>query len=65
MVAADQIKGAFSEKTWQAFWQTAVEAKDVKDIAKSLGMSVGAIYVAKSRVLARIRQEVEALETSE
>jgi len=63
MVAADQIKGAFAETTWQAFWQTAVEAKDVKDVARSLDISIGALYVAKSRVLARIRQEVRKLET--
>ena len=61
MLAADRIKGSFSPATWQAFWQTAVEVKNVKEVAESLGMSVGAAYVAKSRVLARMRQEVERL----
>jgi RNA polymerase sigma-70 factor (ECF subfamily) len=61
-VASEKIKSSFAESTWQAFWQTAVEAKDVKEVAQSLGMSVGAVYVAKSRVLARIRQEVDQLE---
>jgi RNA polymerase sigma-70 factor (ECF subfamily) len=62
--AAEQIRGTLAEATWQAFWQTAVEAGSAKDVARSLGISVGAVYVAKSRVAARIRQEVQKLEAS-
>lgn len=62
IVVVEQIKGVFTETTWQAFWQTAVEAKNVKEVAQTLGMSMGAVYVARSRVLARVRQEVEKLE---
>lgn len=61
-VAAENIKNTFAEQTWQAFWQTTVEDRTVKEVAETLGISVGAIYVAKSRVLARLRQEVERLE---
>lgn len=61
-VAAENIKCSFAEATWQAFWQTTVDGRDAKQVAHSLGMSVGAVYVAKSRVLAQLRQEVERLE---
>lgn len=60
-MAMEKIKGEFQEKSWQAFWRTAVEGEGVADVSKSLSMSAGAIYVAKSRVLARLKEEVDAL----
>jgi RNA polymerase sigma-70 factor (ECF subfamily) len=64
--AAGQVRGAFSEQTWQAFWLTAVEGRSGQEVADELGMSIGAVYVARSRVLARLTkaiQEVQAGET--
>ena len=61
--AAERVRPRFSDTTWQAFWQTAVEEKGAADVAHALGISVGALYVARSRVLARLRTEVESLET--
>jgi RNA polymerase sigma factor (sigma-70 family) len=61
-VAAKQIQGDFQEGTWQAFWRTAVEGQDVKDVSRALGLSPGAVYVAKSRVLARLREQVKQLQ---
>jgi RNA polymerase sigma-70 factor (ECF subfamily) len=57
--AAGRVRGAFSETVWQAFWQTGVEARPVKEVALSLGMSIGTVYQYKSRVVARIRREIE------
>ena len=54
--AAQQVRGGFEQSTWKAFWQTAVDGKPAKDVAASLGISVGAVYIAKSRVLARLRE---------
>ena len=51
--------GAFSETIWQAFWRTGVEGRPVKEVAVALGMSVGTVYQYKSRVVARIRREIE------
>jgi RNA polymerase sigma-70 factor (ECF subfamily) len=63
--AADRIRGQFQEPTWQAFWRTGVEGEDVRSVARSLGLSPGAVYVARSRVMARLRKEIEAVEGTE
>ncbi len=54
--AADQARGAFQPSTWQAFWQTAVEGKTGPQVAKTLGLSVAAVYLAKGRVMERLKQ---------
>ena len=59
--AAQQVRLAFEDATWQAFWQTAVEGKPAKEVAARLGMTVGAVYIAKSRVLGRIKEQVAQL----
>ena len=59
--AAEQVQHEFTEPTWQAFWRTGVENRPVADVARELGLSVGAVYVARSRVLGRLRQYVEQL----
>lgn len=61
--AAEQVRGSFQETTWQAFWQTAVEGKKPGDVAAALGISIGAVYIARSRVLARLREQVQELQT--
>jgi RNA polymerase sigma-70 factor (ECF subfamily) len=63
--AAEQIRGEFQQSTWQAFWETNVEGKDTKSVAKSLGMSIGAVYIARSRVLARLKKQVRKIEEDE
>jgi RNA polymerase sigma-70 factor (ECF subfamily) len=60
--AAEQVRGRFQDTTWQAFWQTAVEGKSGKEVAAALGMTVAAVYLAKSRVMARLREQVQQLE---
>jgi RNA polymerase sigma-70 factor, ECF subfamily len=52
------IRDEFEARTWQAFWLTAVEGRSPKDVAAELGMSGGAVRVAKSRVLHRLRAEL-------
>jgi RNA polymerase sigma-70 factor (ECF subfamily) len=60
--AAEHVRACVDESTWQAFWQTAVEGKSGRDVAEAVGLSVGAVYVAKSRVLARLKQQVEHIQ---
>ena len=64
-LAMDRIKGEFQDKTWQAFWLMAVEGQSAAEVGRRVGLSPGAIYVAKSRVLARLKDEVEALRQQE
>ena len=63
--AAQQIESHFQASTWQAFWQTAVEGKSGKEVAQALGMTVAAVYLAKSRVLARLREQIQELDPAE
>jgi len=59
--AAERVREEFQESTWQAFWMTAVDGLSAKDAGSKLKMSPGAVYVAKSRVIARLREEIETL----
>jgi DNA-directed RNA polymerase specialized sigma24 family protein len=58
----DLIKLEFKDHTFQAFWRVAADGRSAADVAEELGMSVPAVYTAKSRVLNRLREEAEALE---
>jgi RNA polymerase sigma-70 factor (ECF subfamily) len=60
-VAAEQVRLEFENPTWQAFWRTAVKGQPAKEAAEGLGMSVGAVYIARSRVLSRIKEKVAQL----
>ena len=60
--AAREIRDEFRPSTWQAFWRTAVEGHQIKRTAEQLGISVGAAYTARSRVMARLKQKVRQLE---
>jgi RNA polymerase sigma factor (sigma-70 family) len=59
--AADEIRGEFTPATWQAFWLTAIGGRPPKEVAEELGLSVGAVYIARSRVMARLRKQVQRL----
>lgn len=59
------VKQDVEAKTWAAFESTSVVGNDAASTAKELGMSPGAVYVAKSRVIARLRIEIERLQAEE
>ena len=63
--AANRVRKEFQPATWDAFWKTAVEDKPATDVANELAISVGAVYIAKSRVLARLRDEIKLVEDDE
>lgn len=60
--AAKRVRKTTRESTWQAFWQTHIKGRECKEVAESLGLSVEAVYMARCRVLARLKKEVEQLE---
>ena len=57
--AAERVRDEFPEAVWQAFWKTGVEGQSAEEAARVLGLSVGTVYQYKSRVVARIRREIE------
>jgi RNA polymerase sigma-70 factor, ECF subfamily len=56
--ALELIRAEFHERTWRAFWRVVVEGQSPQVIAQELNMSPGAVRVAKSRVLHRLRLEL-------
>lgn len=56
--AASQVKDEFRETTWKAFWETLVMHRPIDVVAKELGLSTGAVYMARSRIMARLRIQV-------
>jgi RNA polymerase sigma-70 factor (ECF subfamily) len=61
--AAQKTKPWFQATTWDAFWRTSVENQSVTTVANDLGLSVGAVYIARSRVLSKIREEIQIAES--
>ena len=60
--AVGLIRAEFEARTWQAFYRVAVEGQVVKNVAADLGVTPSAVRLAKSRVLRRLREEMEGLE---
>lgn len=57
--ATERLRGSISELIWDAFWMTAVEGLSIAEVAERLGKTEGAVRVARCRVLARLRKEVQ------
>jgi RNA polymerase sigma-70 factor (ECF subfamily) len=60
--AAEQVRPAVEPATWSAFWGTAVEGRAAKEVAAALGLSAAAVYMARSRVLARLKDVIREAE---
>ncbi len=54
--ACEQVRRDVAEKSWLAFWKTAVDGLPGKQVASELGLSVAAVYIARSRILARLKE---------
>lgn len=52
----DLARGEFAESTWRAFQRVGVDGVPARQVADELGLSVNAVLIAKSRVLARLRE---------
>jgi RNA polymerase sigma factor (sigma-70 family) len=53
------IRPDFNETTWAAYTGVAVEGRSATEVATGLKMSVNAVYTARHRVLARLREELD------
>jgi RNA polymerase sigma factor (sigma-70 family) len=60
--AASQVRGDFKDATWRAFWATSVERRPAKEVAAVLELTVAAVYLAKGRVMARLKEQIEMLQ---
>jgi RNA polymerase sigma-70 factor (ECF subfamily) len=60
--AAERVRQDCREQTWQAFWLTAVEGQSGQEVANALGMTPAAVYLAKRRVMDRLREYLQPLQ---
>jgi RNA polymerase sigma-70 factor (ECF subfamily) len=51
----------FAPDTWKAFCRVALDGVRADVVAQELGISLNAVFIAKSRVLSRLRHEAEGL----
>jgi RNA polymerase sigma-70 factor (ECF subfamily) len=59
--ALELIQRDFEAQSWQAFWRTVIENQRPKEVAIDLGITANAVYLAKARVLARLREEYDGV----
>jgi RNA polymerase sigma-70 factor (ECF subfamily) len=57
----ERVRGEFTPSTWEAFRQVALEGRSAAEVAAALGLTANAVFIAKSRVLRRLREEGRGL----
>jgi RNA polymerase sigma-70 factor (ECF subfamily) len=60
--ASGVVRGEIQESTWEVFRRTVVDGESIESVANSMGKSVGAIYVARCRIMNRLRDIVRDFE---
>jgi RNA polymerase sigma-70 factor (ECF subfamily) len=63
--AAEQVRETVARITWDAFHLTHMEGVSIADAPKQLGISIGNVYIARSRVMNRLRELAKQFEVSE
>jgi RNA polymerase sigma-70 factor (ECF subfamily) len=53
-----RVKGSFESETWQIFERIWIKGETASEVANSLGIKIGSVYVAKSRVLKSLRADI-------
>lgn len=56
--ALELVRGEFEGRTWDMFWQAAVDGRETADVAADFGVTPAAVRQAKARVLRRLKEEV-------
>ncbi len=62
--ACEQVRKDVTDTTWQAFWRTAMDGHSTQSVATDLGLTAAAVYVARHRVLARLKELVRSVRES-
>jgi RNA polymerase sigma-70 factor (ECF subfamily) len=55
------VRPDFSDSTWAAFAGVMIDSRPAGNVAAELGISENAVYLARHRVLTRLRQELDGL----
>lgn len=63
--AAEQVRESVAQVTWDAFHLTHMEGTTIPEAAKQLGISIGNVYIARSRVMSRLRELARQFEVPE
>ena len=63
--ATEQVRREFRDTTWQAFVETNIKGRPIAEVASELSLSPGSVYVARSRIIARLRAKVEEFENDQ
>ena len=56
--AAKQIQSEFSSTTWAMFHETSIAGRSIAEVAIAMSKSSGAVYIARCRVMQRIKEKV-------
>jgi RNA polymerase sigma factor (sigma-70 family) len=59
--ACEQVRRDVADAAWQAFSRTVLHGQSCKQVAADLGLNVAAVYLARSRVLARLKELVQSV----
>jgi RNA polymerase sigma-70 factor (ECF subfamily) len=59
--AMEIMRAEFQPATWKACWEVVAADRPAAEVAAELGLSVNAVYLARSRVLRRLREELDGL----
>jgi len=59
------VRQDVNEETWLAFEKTVIEGMSCEDTAQSIGKSIGTVYAARSRIVKRLRVQIELMERDE
>ena len=62
--AASVVRSDVDSDTWRAFELTVVNGQPCEEVANQLGKSVGTVYAARSRIMRRLREQVQRLQES-
>jgi RNA polymerase sigma factor (sigma-70 family) len=60
--AAGKIRPEFKQQTWDAFWRTAILSEPAETVAGELGLTLNALYIARSRVTRRLKEMLQDIE---
>jgi RNA polymerase sigma-70 factor, ECF subfamily len=59
--ALELMRAEFQPGTWKAFWECTAQGRPAAEVARELGLTENAVYLAKGRVLRRLRKELDGL----